>query len=161
MNTVLPADFDGVIRFTNPYSEDFTGFWNSKGYTFKAMTTSPMIIHDATPVEVMHIRKKFAKELAEREFFKTDKAKKLESIERNPDGTPRLNSVMMANSYNLDSDLAPLIQKCLEPLPISKVIVTEIPKENIEEKLSKDEEGNLRTTVVDKKVSLKKKALEA
>lgn len=158
-STVLPPDFDGTFRFTNPTDEEFVGRWNSKEYRFPPMSTSPMLIIDATPIEVQHIRKKFAKELAEREFFKSQKAKELTSIERTQNG-PAFQSFKQANSYSVN-DLEKTIQKCLEPLPISSAIVTETPKQPIEEKLHRDEEGELVTTAIDKKMSLKKKALEA
>ncbi len=157
--TVFPEDFDGTFRFTNWTGDDFTAKWNSKAYTFKANTTSPMVILDATPLEIQHIRKKFAKELAEREFFKSDKAKQLQTIERANNG-PALGSIMGANSYSVD-DLQSYIQRALEPLELSRADVAEVPRSRVEDKLSKDDEGNLVTDVVDKKVSLKDKALRA
>lgn len=156
---VLPDDFDGVFRFTNPTNEAFTAKWNGKAYTFPPMKTSPMIITDATPVEVQSIRKKFAKELAEHEFFKGDEAKRLQAIERNGNG-PALNSIHQANTYSLDN-LQKMIQKCLDPLPVERASVEAVDKPDITEQLSKDEEGELRTQAVDRKISLKKKALEA
>lgn len=158
-SNVLPVDFDGVFRFTNPTEEDFTGFWNKKGYTYPAMSTSLMVIMDATPLEIQNIRKKFAKELAEREFFKSAKAKEMTATER-VNNAPAFGSIHSARSYS-DSDLKDYIQKCLTPLPIAQATIADMPTSKVEENLSRDEEGELRTTVVDKKTSLKQKALKS
>ena len=157
--SVLPHDFDGTFRFTNDSDEDFIGKWGSKEYVFPAHTTSPIIMTNQTPLEIQQIRKKFARDWAEREFFKGVAYAKLASQEKNTDGSARLNSIHMAGSYS-DTDLVPLIQRCLKPLPISSAIVRESPKENLEEKLSRNESGELNTQAIDKKMSLKKKALE-
>ncbi len=157
---ILPEDFDGTFRFTNWTDEDFVGKWDSKEYHFPAQSTSPMIIINHTPLEIQQIRKKFAKDLAEREFFKSRSYSKLQSQERNNDGSPRLNSIHQAGTYSVET-LTPFIQKCLEPLPIAKVKITDAPKEKLEDKLSRNEEGQLNTEAIDKKLSLKKKALEA
>lgn len=157
---MLPADFDGVFRFTNPSEEDFAGRWGGKEYIFPAMSTSPMIVPEHSPLEVQHIRKKFAKDLAEREFFKSKSYKMFQKQERNSDGSPRLNSIHQAGTYSL-VDLAPYIQQCLEPLPHAQAVVKEAPRVILEDKLSRNEEGNLNTEAIDKRASLRKKALEA
>ena len=154
---ILPVNFDGTFRFTNWTDEDFIGKWGGKEYHFPSGTTSPMIISDQTPLEIQQIRKKFAKDLAEREFYKSLEYKRLQSQERNTDGTPRLNSIQQAGTYSMES-LTPFIQKCLEPLPISTATVTESPKIPLEEKLTRNTEGELNTVAIDKKVSLRKKA---
>lgn len=159
-STVLPADFDGVFRFTNWTDEDFTDKWNGKAYTFPSLKTSPMIIPEESPLGIQQIRKKFAKSLAEREFFKSKKGISLTNQEKNSDGTPRFNSLHMAATYS-DTDLAPFIQKCLEPLPVGTVGVSNVPKIDIEANLSRDEEGQIRTKPITQKVSLKKQALES
>lgn len=153
---VLPEDFDGTFRFTNPSGEDFTGKWGGKAYTYPAMKTTSMVIVDATPLEVQSIRKKFAKELAEREYFKSDKAQKAQASERNPDGSARFNSFQQGGQYGMD-DLKDYIQKCLEPLPLAKQIITEVPRIDMEQKLSRDEEGELNTQVVKPRQELKLK----
>jgi hypothetical protein len=159
ITNVLPADFDGIVRFTNATEEDFVGKWGKKNYTFPAMKTTPMVIVDATPLELFGIRKKFAKDLAEREFFKSNKYKSLTAMEKNRDNNaPQLNSIHQANTYSLD-ELAPYIQKCLEPLSVGKATVTEQDFEKTENKLHTDEEGNLITKAVDKNLSLKERAL--
>lgn len=157
--SVLPADFDGTFRFTNWSDEDFVGEWNSKKYTFPAKTTSPMIIPDQTPLEIQSIRKKFAKNLAEREFGKSLEFGKLMAQERNTDGSPRLNSIHQAGAYSIEA-LTPYIQKCLIPLPLSHAEVSVSRAVPLEEKLTRNEEGELNTQAVDKKISLKQKALE-
>lgn len=155
---ILPEDFDGVFKFTNWTDEDFSGKWGNKEYIFKAKTTSPMFIPDQTPIEIQQIRKKFAKDLAEREFFKSQEYNRFMSHERNPDGTPRLNSIHGAIAYSIET-LAPYIQKCLEPLPVEKAIVKEASHEKLEDKLSRNEDGELNTEAIDRKTSLKEKAI--
>ncbi len=137
---ILPADFDGVFRFTNFTNEDFTAKWSNIEYTFPALKTSPMLIGNATPLEVQHIRKKFARELAIREFYKTPKFVGLNA--HTPGGTPALYT---------DSDLAPFIQRCLEPLPIAQAKAKVMPKNFDEDSLRKDEEGEPVTQVIDHK----------
>jgi hypothetical protein len=118
---VLPADFDGVFRFTNWTEVEFKARWNSVEYTFPPLRTTPMIIPNATPEEVQHIRKKFARELAEKVFYETEKFKYMNSQERGQ--VPALYT---------DSDIAPYVQKCLEPLPIAKATTQVLPKDKKE-----------------------------
>lgn len=153
METVLPTDFDGVFRFTNWSDEEFIGIWGGKEYHFPPNSTSPMVIQEHSPLEVQHIRKKFAKNLAEREFFNSSKYAKFKAQETNPDGSPRLNSIHQAGQYS-DSELALLIQRCLKPLPVSKATVTEAVKARVEDKLSKDNEGELNTQPINKDKSV-------
>lgn len=159
METVLPADFDGVFRFTNPTEEDFIGVWGKKEYRFPAMSTSPMVMPEHSPIEIQHIRKKFAKDLGEREFFKSSAYNSYRSQEGTPNNRT-MSGIHQAATYN-DKDLAPFIQKCLEPLPISKVTVTEAVVQPLEEKLSRNDDGELNSQAIDKKASLKQKALNA
>ena len=156
----LPEDFDGVFRFTNWSEEDFVAKWGGKEYHYPALTTSPMIIPEHSPLEVQFIRKKFAKDLAEREFFKSDQYRSFKRQEVNDDGTPKLNSIHMAGTYSIET-LTPFIQKALVPLPEARAKVKPMEKENIEDKLSKDEDGNTVTEAVDRKTSLRDKALKA
>ena len=67
---IIDKDFDGVFRFTNWTEEDFKHLWNNIEYTFKAGTTSPMIIANETLENIQEIRKRFAYDLAVREFYK-------------------------------------------------------------------------------------------
>jgi hypothetical protein len=146
--SVLPADFDGVFRFTNFTNTDFSARWAGIEYTFPALKTTPMIIPGSTPEEVQNIRKKFAKELAEREFYKSEKLRALEA--QTPVGSA--GSFRMAAIYT-ESDLKPFIQKCLEPLPMAQAAMKVMPKAD-ESAFRKDGEGNLVTQVLDKSKSL-------
>ncbi len=157
--TVLPEDFNGVFMFTNPTEEDFIGKWGGKEYRYPAQTTSPMIIPEHSPLEIQNIRKKFARDLGEQQFYKSDKYKLMVKQEKNDDGTPRLNSIHMAATYTM-SDLTSFIQQCLKPLPVAKAIVTEMEKDRLEDKLSKNDDGELNTVAIDKKTSLKEKAFK-
>lgn len=158
--SILPTDYDGVFRFTNWTDEDFVGKWNSKEYRFPARSTAPINISDETPLGVQYIRKKFARDLAEREYAKSEGYGKLMAQERNNDGSPRLNSMHQAGTYSIET-LAPFIQRCLEPLTLMRAEVTDSVRNPLEEKLSRSEDGSLNTTAIDKKVSLKKKVLES
>lgn len=158
--SVLPENFDGTFRFTNWTDEDFVGKWGSKEYHFPAKTTSPIVIFNQTSLEIQQIRKKFALDLAQKVFGSTEKYKKLIEQEKNPDGSPRWSGFQQAGTYSID-DLAPFIQRCLEPLSISRATVVDSQKVNLESVLSRNEEGNLNTEVIDKKTSLRKKAIDA
>lgn len=118
---VLPSDFDGVFRFTNFTDSDFTAKWNNIEYTFPAQKMTPMVIPGMSPEEVQAIRKKFAKELAEQEFYKTPKFH-------------RMNDIPVGHNPALytESDLAPFISRCLEPLPIAYATTKVLPKDNTE-----------------------------
>lgn len=158
--SVLPQDFDGTFRFTNWSDEDFVGKWDSKQYLFPAKTTSPIIILNQTPLEIQSIRKKFAKELAEREYQKSQEFEVLRKQERNSDGSPRLNSLHQAGTWSLEA-LTPYIQRCLEPLPEVMAQVSQVPQIPLEDKLSRNNDGNLNTEVIDQKTSLRQRALNA
>lgn len=142
----LPEDFDGVFRFTNATEDDFSARWNKVEYTFPAGRMTPMIIPGATPEEVQHIRKKFAKELAERELYKTAKFKKMDNVPLG--GTPALYT---------ENDLTPFIQKCLEPLPVAQAKVVKIITDP-EQNLRRDNKGKLRTRVLAEGESLMSEA---
>lgn len=164
--SVLPENFDGTFRFTNWTDQDFIGKWDGKEYRFAAGTTSPIIIADQTPLEIQSIRKKFAKDLAEQEFFKGQGYAQLHLQERNNDGSPRLNSIHQAGTYSIET-LAPFIQRCLEPLAVARAVVTEAQKVNMEDKLTRDESGEINSIVVkqngdliEEKKSLRQKALK-
>ncbi len=158
--TALPENFNGVFSFTNWTEEEFIGKWGGKEYHYPANSTSPMVIPEHSPLEIQQIRKKFAKDLAEQQFFKSQAYLKLQGQERNQDGSVRLNSIHQAGTYNLN-DLTAFIQRCLEPLPITHAEVVESTKEKVEDKLSRNEEGELNTEAIDKKASLRDKALKA
>lgn len=144
---VLPADFDGVFRFTNFTDSDFKARWNNIQYTFPAKKTVPLIIPGATPEEVQHIRKKFAKELAIQEFYKS---KKLESLNKlNPVGQTSFGGAV---TYAED-DLKDYVQKCLEPLPVAQATATPMPKQS-EEVFKTDKKGKRVTKILDENESL-------
>lgn len=130
---VLPADFDGTFRFTNWTDRDFSAKWGGKEYQFKAQSTTPMIILSATPYEIQNIRKKFAKELAEREFFISSKYVTLDAMNQNP---ARSGGIASSVGYN-PGELEPLVQKCLEPLQAAVATVKDIPKIEIVPKVTK------------------------
>lgn len=114
-------DFDGVFRFTNATTEDFKFLWNNREYTFKAGTCSPMLISGETPENVQEIRKKAAKKLALREFYKSQGYNDLVTLgNKSAMGIPP--------TFN-EEELAPWIQECLQPLPIAKAEVVELKTE--------------------------------
>ncbi len=145
---VLPEDFDGVFRFTNFTNGEFKAKWNSVEYTFPPMKTTPLIIAGATPEEVQNIRKKFAKELAVEIFYGT---KKFKDMDKNPTGDWKRSA-----TYT-ESDLAPFIQRCLEPLPAAQAKARALPKDD-GEKYHKDEEGKPVTRILKANESLRKEA---
>lgn len=171
IETVLPEDFDGTFRFTNWTDEEFIGKWGGKEYHFPAQFTSPIIIPDHSPLQIQQIRKKFAKDLAEREFYRSKQYEALrttEGMKENGMVVPRLNSIHQAATYSLN-ELTPFIQRCLEPLPVGKAQVTEAPKVEMEDLISRDaKDGKLNTAPVQSesdleniargKASLKEKA---
>lgn len=144
--SVLPVDFDGVFRFTNWSDEDFVGVWGSREYHYPAQTTSPMIIPEHSPLEIQHIRKKFAKDLAEREYFKSQGYQTLRGTEGTP-GNRVMNSIHQAGTYSIN-ELTPFIQRALEPLPVGKATVVQVKRPKLEDILSRDEEGNPNTGAV-------------
>lgn len=158
--TTLPENFTGVFSFTNFSDEEFIGKWGGKQYHFPASSTSPMLIPEHSPLEVQHIRKKFAKDLAEREFYKSQDYKRLLSQERNPDGSPRASGIHVAGSYSIDQ-LTSFIQRCLQPLPVSQALVTAEDKPSIEETLTRNNKGKLNTKIIDEGEDLRNEALGA
>jgi hypothetical protein len=155
---VLPADFDGVFKFTNWSDEEFIGVWGKKQYHFSAQATSPMIIPEHSPIEIQHIRKKFAKDLAEREYFKSKKYE----VMRAPEGVlgnRTMSGIHTASAYTMD-DLKEGIQACLKPLEIKRAFVEQAKEAPIEDKLSRNDEGGLNTIALDKKSSLRARAMD-
>lgn len=161
--SVLPVDFDGVFRFSNPTDEDFKGLWNKKEYLFPAKSTVPMIMPEHSPLEIQHIRKKFAKDLAEREFFKSKQYETFRLREGVKDDMgmiqPRGSGMSHAGQYTMN-DLEPFIKQCLEPLDgaqmMSKDSNVVVP---VEDKLHRKDDGSFTTEAIDSKASLKQKAL--
>lgn len=125
VKTVNPREFNGQFFFTNPDTEDFTAFWNGTAYTFPAMTTNPLLIVDATPAETQSIRKQFATNLARRMFGKSKRYKHFDNKKNG--ATPM--------SYDETIELAPFIQKCLEPLPVAQPKVSRAKRSEPEQKI--------------------------
>lgn len=113
----IQNEFDGVFRFTNWTNEDYKPLWNNKEYTFPAGKMTPMILQGVTPEEVQSIRKLWAKKLAVREFHKGEVYNNMKDQGRGHPAT-----------YD-EKILEPLIQRCLEPLPLGKIEVKEIPRD--------------------------------
>lgn len=157
--TILPADFDGTFRFSNPSKEDFIGIWGGKQHLFPAESTVPIIMSDHSPLEIQNIRKKFAKDLAEREFYKSKSYKNLQGQEGKP-GARTMNSIHQAAAYTL-SDLEPYIQQCLKPLPMATLTVKPVNRQPLENHLSRNDDGDLNTEAIDRKTSLVEKALKS
>lgn len=152
--------------FTNRGDEVFIAKWGKKEYRFPPMTTTPMLgmIHDATPLELQGIRKKFAKDWAEQQFFNSAKYEAIRLREGVRDSlgmiVPRGQGMSHAGMYT-EADLAPYIKMCLEPLPMGEAIVTDVVETPLEETLHRDDDGNLLTEAISKSTSLRKKAKEA
>lgn len=117
-NSVLDTDFDGVFRFTNPDTEDFTALWNNKEYVFPARKRVPLIIPGEPPENVQEIRKRFAYRLAEKMWFKSDEYKRLNAMENYRGGRD-------------DKVLEPIIQMCLDELPEDRAKVRELPVKEV------------------------------
>lgn len=111
-------NFDGVFRFTNASNDDFETQWNSKKYLFPAKSTVPLIIPGETLEGIQEIRKVFARRYAQREFYKTKQFKDLKKL--GGDIPP---------TYD-ESVLQSWIDQCLEDLPVGKVMIGEIKKNN-------------------------------
>lgn len=135
-DSVLPADFGGVFYFTNSTKEEFKAKWGGVEYTFPPAKTTPLIVAGHTPEQTQYIRKKFARELAEREYYRSAKLKALEA--QTPIGSA--SSFKMAAVYT-EADLKPFIQQCLEPLPMAPAKVEIVPKTDIKDILRKDRTG--------------------
>lgn len=146
--SALPENFDGIFRFTNWTKNDFKAKWGNVEYTYPAERMTPMIIAGATPEEVQSIRKKFARELATEELYRTAKFKKMEDVPLG--GTPALYT---------DTDLAPFVQRCLEPLPIAQAKTKILPKDS-EDNYTKDRKGRNLTKVLDGNESLLRQGSE-
>ncbi len=144
---MLPENFDGVVRFTNPFDEDFVAKYDSQEYTIPAHSTvalTPLMLN-FTPIQLLNICKKFALDLATREFLKSEWYQQQLKRERNADGSPRSQwSFSGASTYEM-GQLAPYIEKCLYVYPTGKAKVTTSLRPKLEENLSRDPKGRLNT----------------
>lgn len=116
-------DFDGVFRFTNATDEDFTALWNNKEYLFVAGKTSPIIIPNESLENIQEIRKRWAYQLATREFYRG----KIKDVAGNT--YTKLNKMGNGLPPTFDQKiLEPMIETCLKPLPIVQAKVKEVVK---------------------------------
>lgn len=157
--SMLPVDFNGTFPFSNPSDEDFVGTWGGKEYLFPAKSTVALIIVEHTPIEVQHIRKKIAYDLAVREWFKSKGYKMLADQEGKP-GNRTFSGIHQAATYTV-KDLEPYIKKCLDPLPVSELLAKKADKVELESIIHTKDDGSLNTEAIDQRTSLRKKALEA
>jgi hypothetical protein len=130
LSELSPKDnyLNGVFYFSNNADEDFHAWWNSVRYTFPAHTASPMIIAAEPPEGVQNIRKRFAQKWAEEQL---SGSKAMAMLEK---GGGKLATLYPPVSPYY-SALEPLIQSCLEPLPIEQASVkSETPIERTLEK---------------------------
>lgn len=124
-NNMTTEEFDGVFRFTNNSDEEFKVLWNNKEYTFAPKSRSPILISNESAENIQAIRKKWAYKWAEREWFKTEQYKKLNSM---GNGLPPVRQ---------EADLEPLIQMCLEPLPITMAKIEDKPRKEVKGKATR------------------------
>lgn len=146
---MLPENFDGLVRFTNWSDEEFVARYNSKEYALPANSTvvlSPLM-PDRSPVDLLNICKKFALDLAIREWGKSQWYKDNLKRERNQDGSPRGYGMSGAATYSIEQ-LAPLIEKGLYVYPVGKAKISESLRPKLEDKLSRDTEGRLNSKAV-------------
>lgn len=142
---LLPEDFNGTFEFTNWSDEDFDGLWGGVAYTFSANTTSPMVM-PFSPIEIQNIRKKFAKDLAEREYFNSKEYKVLQKQEGTP-GNRNFSSFQSAGQYS-ETDLVDSIKRALEPMEQAKASTRRVPKVSVEDTLSRDPGGKPLTAAM-------------
>jgi hypothetical protein len=105
------SEFMGVFYFTNWTDEDFVHLWNNEEYTFPKQSMVPMIMAKEPAENIQEIRKRFAYDLAVREFYKSPQYKKMSKM---GNGIPP--------TFD-EKILEPMIEKCLIPLPKAKAVV--------------------------------------
>lgn len=146
---ILSKDFQGVFYFTNPTDENFTHLWNNEEYIYPKMSTCPMIFPKETSENVQEIRKRFAFDLAVREFYagriKTSDGRTYDKMAKMGNGLPPTFDERI---------LEPMIEKCLNPLPIAKAVVRESKKskENFKGSRAVGNNDNLNETFKDEPV---------
>lgn len=115
MPTIMnSAEFMGVFHFTNWTDEDFVHLWNNEEYIFPKLSSVPMVMPKETSEAIQEIRKRFAYDLAVREFYKGREYKKMSKM---GNGLPP--------TFD-EKILEPMIEKCLKPLPMAKARVRKI-----------------------------------
>lgn len=120
-----PNYLNGVFYFSNASDKDFVALWNNIEYTFPAMTCSPMLIADEPAANIQEIRKLFAKKWAQAQWYEGREYKKMVK-----EGG-RIPAIPNEKVYD------PLIQMCLNPLPIVEIKTSKAKKEKREYKGSK------------------------
>jgi hypothetical protein len=153
---MLPSNFDGTFRFTNPSDEDFIGRWNSKEYLFPAKSTVPLLMPEHSPLEIQYIRKKFARDLAEREFYRSKSYQGLAGQE-GTSGNRVFSGIHQAATYTW-KDLVPYIDQCLTSLPEKELRSKQAETVRVEDKLHTNDDGNYITEAISPKASLRAKA---
>lgn len=115
LTDLSPKDnyLNGVFYFSNNSDEDFSAWWNSIRYTFPPHTASPMIIQGESAENIQSIRKRFAQKWAEEQLAGSKTMKALEK-------STGKNAVLYPPVQPYYSALEPLIQSCLEPLPMEQ-----------------------------------------
>lgn len=132
--------FDGRFFLTNPFSKDYTCKWNGVEYTFQAMTTAPLIIEDATPLQTQSIRRKFAADIGTAEFMRSAEYARVSGMEKKSEGHMPGNYIplvknLQTGEWDEASPIAKYALKCLEPLPIKEVKVGRPRKKEVEQKI--------------------------
>lgn len=145
-NNVLPVSFTGTFYFTNFTKDEFTAKWNNVAYMFPPLKTSPMLMNES-PSVIQHIRKKFARELAIECYYQH---RDFKALTKKNDG---IGGGASHGALYSEMDLAPFIQRCLEPLPAASVKTRVLPKDT-EDNYKKNAKGKNVTRVLDPDESL-------
>lgn len=129
---LLPKN--GIFEFTNPDTEDFVSAWNGVKYTFPAQSTIPLtptLFPNSSPTDLQYIRKKFAFELASKRILKDPKVKEMEAKNRGQVGGVAGARLHWGLTYS-PAMLQPLIDECLNPLPIKDLEAEIMEKQEID-----------------------------
>lgn len=142
-NDTSTIEIDALIPFTNFTDEEFKAKWNNVEYTFPPQKRVPMatLIPSETQDGIRIIRAKFARELGEKMWYQTEKFNKMNEV------TPGRNPAPYT-----ESDVAPFIQRCLEPLPVAKASSETLPRGEFA--LKTDNKGKIVTKILDGDESL-------
>lgn len=117
------SEFVGVFYFTNWTDEDYVHLWNNEEYTFPKLSSVPLIMPKEPAESIQEIRKRFAFDLAVREFYTGKEYKRMAKM---GNGLPP--------TYD-EKILEPMIEKCLNPLPLTRARVRSVEDGDIESKL--------------------------
>lgn len=114
------AEFVGVFYFTNWTDEDYVHLWNNQEYTFPKKSMVPLIMPKETSEAIQEIRKRFAYDLAVREFYSGKEYQRLVKLGNKAGGIPPIFD---------EKILEPMIEKCLNPLPLAKAQVRNVERD--------------------------------